>query len=344
MYNPWYRTGWKSLSSDEKDTQMRELARLLPPGFTYAGLSRFARHGQELETGVFERTRSRFVFVPGDQITLGWEASLHKMDEATLTELNESTAEFGVDNLRELLGQQMSPVREAEITPLLVECGLNSLGWTQVSAEEAAEYGGAELQEAIAHLEERSSHSYELYQSFRVERRKDGQGLDYYLFNEDLLLEEFIEEVHSLGYDLLTEDEWEYLFGGGARSLFPWGDSWNYKMKLRHLEELAEDPHQDYVLELPNAFGIQFAGDPYKYELTVPHSEDSKRSEPFIPKGGDGGSLLCGGSGVVMGYLPATATSYRDPFYKELEWEEIMDTMYFRRIVRLESSIAAIQQ
>lgn len=141
MYNPWYRTGWKSLSSDEKDTQMRELARQLPPGFTYAGLSRFARHGQELETGVFERTRSRFVFVPGDQVTLGWEASLHQMDEATLTELNESAAEFGVDNLEELLGQQMSPVREAEITPLLVECGLNSLGWTQVSAEEAAEYG-----------------------------------------------------------------------------------------------------------------------------------------------------------------------------------------------------------
>ena len=344
MYNPWYRTDWKGLSSNEKDQQMRELALQLPPGFTYAGLSHFARHGQELETGIFERPRSRFVFVPGDQVTLGWEVSGHQMDEATLTELNESAAEFGVDDVEELLGQQMSPVREAEIAPLLVEYGLNSLGWTQVSAEEAEDYGGEELQEAIAHLEERNSHSYELYQSFRVERRKDGHGLDYYVFNEDLLLEEFVEEVHSRGYDLLTEDEWEYLFGGGVRSLFPWGDSWNYKMKLRHLENLAEDPHQDYVLELPNAFGIQFAGDPYKYELTVPHSGGSDHSEPFIPKGGDGGSLLCGGSSVVMGYLPATATAYRDPSAKELEWEEIIDTMYFRRIVRLESRIAAIQK
>jgi len=51
MYNPWYRTDWKGLSSNEKDQQMRELALQLPPGFTYAGLSHFARHRRVSSSG-----------------------------------------------------------------------------------------------------------------------------------------------------------------------------------------------------------------------------------------------------------------------------------------------------
>jgi hypothetical protein len=113
-------------------------------------------------------------------------------------------------------------------------------------------------------------------------------------------------------------------------------------MKVRHFGELQraaadEDSNtgdglraaeRPYDLELPNAFGLYFLGDPYQCELTV--SADGV----VRGKGGDGGSAICGGLGVVLGYLP-TATAYRDPYAGELEWPELIGYFHFRRIIRL---------
>ncbi|MEF3313645.1 hypothetical protein PV433_32665 [Paenibacillus sp. GYB004] len=125
--------------------------------------------------------------------------------------------------------------------------------------------------------------------------------------------------------------------------MFPWGDSFDYSMKLKYFEELSE-PEADedeadgsairsgdgrpYDLELPNAFGLIFAGDPYQYELT-------EGGSGLMPKGGDGGSMICGGMGPVAGYLPAAAVYYRDPYNTEAEWEDLKGHSRYRRIVRL---------
>jgi hypothetical protein len=55
------------------------------------------------------------------------------------------------------------------------------------------------------------------------------------------------------------------------------------------------DQHQ-----CPNAFGLQIASDPYKLELTA---------QIGITRGGDGGSMICGGAGWFIGWL-ALATAY----------------------------------
>ncbi len=51
-------------------------------------------------------------------------------------------------------------------------------------------------------------------------------------------------------------------------------------------------------------------------------------------KGGDGGTLICGGKGVTWGYFPI-ATYYRNPYEEELEWEERAEYLHYRRVVHL---------
>jgi len=83
-------------------------------------------------------------------------------------------------------------------------------------------------------------------------------------------------------------------------------------------------------LEEPNQFGLSIAYYPYKYEVV-------ENSEYFL-KGGDGGCGICGGSGMVLGYLP-TATYFRSVSLSNDELNQQNDIggdyTFFRRIVRL---------
>jgi len=45
---------------------------------------------------------------------------------------------------------------------------------------------------------------------------------------------ENFKSAWSENFALPTEDEWEYICGGGSRTLFRWGDSFDYEMNLYH--------------------------------------------------------------------------------------------------------------
>jgi hypothetical protein len=146
--------------------------------------------------------------------------------------------------------------------------------------------------------------------------------------HEVVSYDEFIRQIIQSGFRLPTEDEWEYLCGGGSRTLFRWGDSFDYGLHLHHFER-ATPKKKEYDLEKPNQFGLSIAYDPYKFEIVM----DSKH----YLKGGDGGCNICGGLGLVLGYLPV-ATYHRDPGINggETDFEEICDDFtFYRRIIRL---------
>ncbi|KAF4325002.1 hypothetical protein G195_001680 [Phytophthora kernoviae 00238/432] len=243
---------------------------------------------------------------------------------------------------KELL--RMSPVREVHIAPMLVECSNHSLGWIEVTEAEAVAQENVCFAEELEKFKLSDLNQYELHQEFRLVRQ--GEAVQIFLFNEDLTLDYLIKKEEKSGFGLLTEDEWEYLYGGGCRTLFPWGDSFDYTMKLKHFgsleglegimdesaepgPSLLEEDDRPYDLELPNFFGIQFAGDPYNYEFTLDASGN------MMPKGGDGGAMICGGMGPLAGFLPAAAVYYRDGNAGELDWEEMIDFMNYRRVIRL---------
>ncbi|MDQ0173622.1 hypothetical protein [Paenibacillus tundrae] len=342
---PLQRRVWVGLSAPEKDEWMHTIARKLPEQMRYDGLQTFERYGQRTETGVFVCGRQQFVFVPGDRVTLGWDSWQEGMNEATSSDLLEAVSEYGVEDVESFLSDQMSPVREVEIAPMLVECRTRSLGWIEVTEEEAMQQDDADFAAELEKFRQSKLNEYEQYQQFRLVRH--GEDIQVLWFNEDLTLEVLLEETVEAGFGLLTEDEWEYLYGGGCRTLFPWGDSFDYTLKLKHFGELQEadklmdgsiegvkrilqdQADRPYDLALPNFFGVQFVGDPYIYELTLDATGETQ------PKGGDGGSMICGGMGPLVGFLPATAVFYRDPNASDLDLEDVMDCMHYRRVIRL---------
>ena len=123
---------------------------------------------------------------------------------------------------------------------------------------------------------------------------------------------------------LPTPDEWAYLCGGGCRTLFPWGDGLDRKMKLHHFEG-PEDQGKPYDMEQANFFGLSIAYDPYQRELV-----DGKI---LTTCGGDGGCNICGGMGPFLGFLPCS------PHYKpEVQEDNALngDYDFYRPIIRVE--------
>lgn len=103
-----------------------------------------------------------------------------------------------------------------------------------------------------------------------------------------------VAALAEAGFRLLTPDEWEYACGGGADSLFRWGDH-------APCDHYPSDPHPDWDRhQQRNAFGLHIAEDPYKNELT---------SDGSLTRGGDGGCAICGGIGFFAGWL-TLATAY----------------------------------
>lgn len=325
----WNRFAFEGLSVRDKEDLLQALVPKLPDGFSYKGLEAFERFGIATQTGVYLYEGSEFVFLPGNHVTLGWERWEEGMDEATEGEFRGALEAFGVEDGEAFLREMMSPVRAAVIPPMLVERRARQIGWTEVSpdGEEASDFEDLweELQKfRLGHYSE-----YTLHDSYKFVR--DGEDIRCYLFNSDLAYGEFAEKLEAEGFALPTEEQWEYMFGGGCRTLFPWGDSFDYSLKLKYFGEKEMEKAvegRSFDLEQPNGYGICFAGDPYQYELTSADGD-------FRLKGGDGGSMLCGGTGMLMGYLPAAAPYYRDPFGAELEWADLLDAMNARRVVLL---------
>lgn len=336
------RAEWKNTSRPEKEHLMRELEGRLPEGFSFRGIERFERYGQCLETGVFTYKESEFLWVPGDEVTLGWSIDQWPgaMDQATLDDLLTGLKAMGLDasEAGQVLQEQMSPPRTAVIGPMLVERTPRSAGWTQVTEPELDPEMHADIRKQLPLFKDSASLSYEVCESYRLER--DGERIRIYLFENTADFAEWAVNYLEKPFSILTEDEWEYLYGGGSRTLFPWGDSFDYTMKVGHFGELDRheitvfnleegDENRPYDLELPNGFGLCFLGDPYRVELVV--SPEGVASG----KGGDGGCNICGGMGIFWGYLPV-ATYYRDLKENELDWVDRLDYLHFRRILRLQ--------
>lgn len=337
----WNRPKWKDTSKLEKERLMRELEDRLPEGFTYQRIEQFERYGQRLETGIFTYNDCEFVFVPGDKVTLGWSSNQWPgdIDQATLDDLNEGLSYMGIDlaDAAKVLQDQMSPLREAVIGSMLVERHPHSAGWTEVTKQELNPEDHEDILKQLDIFKDSISLSYEEDQTYRLDR--DGDEIRIYLFDHTEDFAQWSGSKLEKHFSILNEDDWEYLYGGGSRTLFPWGDSFDYTMKVGHFGELDRpdptifnlhegDEDRPYDLELPNAFGVCFLGDPYQRELVV------SKEGIVSSKGGDGGYNICGGMGIFWGYLPV-ATYYRYLMGNNLEWEDRLDFMNYRRIVRL---------
>ncbi|MDR1464885.1 MAG: hypothetical protein LBJ11_06260 [Oscillospiraceae bacterium] len=207
--------GWATRSQSEREALLKSIAET-HPGFQLLRYEHFERFGMRTDTAVYACDGAEFVFVPGGTVTLGWDSFAAGMDEATRAELREALAEWEITDVDGYLRETMSPVRTVTVPPVLAEREVNAIGWRQVPP------GSPELEKYQKDIAKnaryiRSHGGYELHNCCKM-RKVDGEIVAY--IYEVTPLAWLQSRLAGGGFSLPTEDEWEYLCGGGSRTLF----------------------------------------------------------------------------------------------------------------------------
>lgn len=317
------RKEWNALPRPEAEAILRQLIQTQFPEFTILRFETFEKFGQHTYTAVLGYEGAEFVFVPGDTVVLGLDSWNMAADN------RKNMANMFEDNFGEMdnyIRERLSPVRPVTIGPMIVERQYRQTGYFPVALTDERLTSDDYFEKTFAEVKasSREHWNYTVNGSFRL--IKDGDNITAWLY-QAASREELIQEIQGTGFRLPTEDEWEYLCGGGSRTFYPWGDSIDYSKDYLYFEK---NDHPELYLDIPNQFGLVIANNPYRYEVMMD-------SEWYL-KGGDGGCNLCGGGGLDLGYL-SVGTYFRDVsiFDEDLNYEEEVtgDYTFVRRIKRI---------
>ena len=308
-----YNEAYSLLPMEEKKEILENLAKKY--NMELLRFETFSKYSKSTFTAIFKYKESEFVFVPGDTVTLGYEGLPKNLSDESLDQLkyfSKNPNEF----LEEYIRDNFSKVRKATIKPMLVERDLQTVAWRKSNLEELKDFDSDLLKD---YNEFKSSDYNRLTLDETARFTKVGNDIEIELY-DDISYEELCENLKDEGFSLANLDEWEYLCGGGCRTLFPWGDDIDYNMNLFYYTKKGNK----YDLEEPNFFGLSIAYDPYKMEII-----DNKS----FSKGGDGGCNICGGYGDFLGYFPCS------PYFNQvIDYEEEYlngDFNFYRRIIRI---------
>jgi hypothetical protein len=304
---------WEGLTPAEREALARGLAKQLPSGFTFQAIRRFRLAALEHHVALYQKDEATFALIPGDVASLGYDADRPWEPSPDEFESWQATSEeYGIaKTIREYIAEVTLRIRQVELAPFLIETAAAELGWEPIEVDDP------ELQGIFRDYgTQRHAEVCRGAVSTRVRRGQDGE-----VIAERSLVRthaDLAAQLAAPGYRVPTSDEWEYACGGGAPTLFRWGDhvpcdryptdvspseaAWRRRWvlsggKLGPPEGFTSD--WDYHRQ-PNVFGLLIAYDPYKYELVA---------EIGSSRGGDGGCTICGGAGFFIGWL-ALATAY----------------------------------
>jgi hypothetical protein len=311
---------WLNATNDERAAKAEALLRELPNGFTFLGVRDHGLGEQRFPVAIFSWRESSFSLVPGGQFEIGWNADGWRPNEDEIESYGSSAAEYDItETLAEYVARATLRPRTIEVVPLLVETIAEEVGWTSIGRDDAdVRYALERLPSGPGPYTSSVSRGDS---EVRVQRSADGR------IKAERSIDEATHAVLSKqlaldGFRFPTSDEWEFLCGAGARTLFRWGDhvpcdryppdispeeaAWRREWVLSRgqLERPREGFNSDWDFHRqPNAFGLHIASDPYMYELVA---------EADRTRGGDGGSMICGGTGFFLGWLTLATAYFED--------------------------------
>ena len=322
-----YNEAYSLLPIEEKKEILESLAKKY--NMELLRFETFSKYSKSTFTAIFKYKESEFVFVLGDTVTLGYEGLPKNLSDESLDQLkyfSKNPNEF----LEEYIRDNFSKVRKATIKPMLVERDLQTVAWRKSNLEELKDFDSDLLKD---YNEFKSSNYNRLTLDETARFTKVGNDIEIELY-DDISYEELCENLKDERFSLANLDEWEYLCGGGCRTLFPWGDDIDYNMNLFYYTKKGNK----YDLEEPNFFGLSIAYDPYKMEII--------EANELTFKGGDGGCNVCGGFGEFLGYLSCSPYYIQKPIgainivddsiVNEYDDELDGDFNFYRRIIRIE--------
>jgi hypothetical protein len=298
---------WKGLQPAEREALANGLAKQLPSGFRFQAIRRMRLGDSANDIAFYQAGNAAFALIPGAMASLGydrdraWEPNLDELESWRGTADEYEIAK----SIQEHVADVTLRVRQVEISPILMETTAGELGWERIGTDDP------EVQDILQEFGSRQQQSEICREEFRTRVRRGHE--------EEIIAERSLSRTHAdlaaqlaaTGFRFPTSDEWEYACGGGAATLFRWGDhvpcdryptdvspaeaAWRRKWVLSggELENPAEEFTSDWDYHRkPNAFGLSIASDPYNCELV---------DEDGVTRGGDGGSMICGGASSSAG-------------------------------------------
>jgi hypothetical protein len=267
---------------------------------------------------LFDGAGSRFAFVPGGEVSVGYDAARFTGTPEQQASYAASAGEFGMSlSIQEYIALVTSPARTAVVPPLLVSVTAIEAGLVPVPPDHP------EITRLFAGQQRHgpAPRKLEWHRRARVTLDRDWTVTGAWLLDVPSY-QQAVARLVEAGQRLLTPDEWEHACGAGATTLFRWGDAsppgigpWS----------ASAGPHRE-----ANAFGLEIGQDPYRAERTA---------DPAVVCGGDGGGMICGGAGWFLSWL-TLATAYRDTDLTEyLREHDGQDAaLYLRPAITLQPS------
>ncbi len=314
----------------ERLEEVRKKIESLEMDFRFLKTIKTEMNGIERETWLLEYEGSQFVYVAGQKnVTLGWDVSKCSLGDGVLKGLQEEFEagheyyQQGIEEMQEDYQEQiqkaMADGDEAKAEELRAEFAEELKSMKEEISELGYEYWDGFI----------SKWNQQLSECLSPLRTADIGDLivetDIRFLEEDALsLSEVIPSLKKGPFTLATEDEWEYLCNGGARTLFRWGDTLEDVIdEIFHVGSTIDYQEQtSHILETPNMLGLMIAYDSYQMEII---------DNTQFTKGGDGGCSLCGGDGAIYTLPCYTA------FYRQAPYTSTLSNNYYcyRRILRL---------
>lgn len=342
LYNPQYDL----LSTSDRMELLNKIGKIY--NLELICFKEFTAFGKSTYTSVYRSHDGiDFVFVPGETVKLGLNCENKQLqdifnkenlvelaypfvdgyedevysEEDVLIKIRDTLAdEEIVFNIENYIKNSFTQEGEFVIPPLLVQKEYSETCWVPILDEKLAQ--NKDWQQMIEKAERDSLSEVMVHNTVCLYKKDDSNW--YGKVYEENTFKKLLQDLKDNGYSLATPREWEYLAGKGCRTIFPWGNNIDFSMNLKHMEWMDNDG--DYTLEKENFFGLVIGNDPYCREIVYDNVV-------FSYKGGDGGRNICGGLGVVWGYLPIS------PYFqdREVEMGDYINGGYdfFRRIIRI---------
>ena len=346
LYNPQYDL----LSTSDRMELLNKIGKMY--NLELICFKEFTAFGKSTYTAVYRSHDGiEFVFVPGDTVTLGfdfknkpfqdifndenladlaypfvegYEEEIFSEDDVQ-TKIRETLEDEEVlSNIETYFKHNFTREDEFVIHPLLVQKEYSETCWSLIPDDMLTQ--NKEWQNMIKKAESESLSEIMIHNTICLYKTDDSNwcGKLY----EETTFKKLLQDIKDNRYSLPTQREWEYLAGKGCRTIFPWGNNIDFSMNLKHMEWMDNDG--DYTLEKENFFGLIIGDEPYCREIVYDN-------DVFSYKGGDGGRNICGGLGVLWGYLPVS------PYFQDSEMV-IGNNInggydFFRRVIRINDNM-----
>lgn len=310
---------------------IRSRIEALGMGFQFIRTMKTNMNGIKRETWLLEYEGDQFVFVAGQKnVTLGWDPSKCPLGKGILEDLREESA-AGFAYYQEELAY-LKERYQRDIQKANADGDSSKAGTLRSELVEELEALEGEMEESGCmgwdnFITRWNQHLSQCLSPLRTADIGDMiVEVDSRYIEKDMpSLAQAVRTLKQDPFTLATEDEWEYLCNGGARTLFRWGDTLHGVLEeIYNIGTAAGDEKTSSILNRQNMLGLLITYDSYKMEII---------DDPTYTKGGDGGCSLCGGDGPIY-VLPCYTAFYRE------QVPEYMDNLSkhyysYRRILRL---------